>query len=225
VLSFETDQASFLAGYLAAGVTPTHTVAEFGGLDTPTVRVAMNGFLAGARAYGQDTGTHIRVLGWDGRSGAFVGNDFDRTKAYHLARGFIRDGAGVLFGVTGPAVLGAAAAAKQAGNVYLVGMFTDQFQRASKYAGLWLTSVLTNIAGPVFDAIREAEDGHFSGGLYIGTLSNHGVGIAPFHLLSHVVPATLQRKLRVLRGGLVQGWVSTNPDDYVPREKETSGGS
>jgi basic membrane protein A len=46
-LTFGTDQAAFLAGYLAAGMTETGTVGTFGGINIPPVTIFMNGFAAG----------------------------------------------------------------------------------------------------------------------------------------------------------------------------------
>ncbi len=41
---FNTDEAAFLAGYLAAGMTKTGAVGTFGGMQIPTVTVFMDGF-------------------------------------------------------------------------------------------------------------------------------------------------------------------------------------
>ncbi|MGF1504462.1 MAG: BMP family ABC transporter substrate-binding protein, partial [Anaerolineae bacterium] len=46
-ITFQTDEAAFLAGYLAAGMTQTGTVGTFGGLNIPTVTIFMDGFTAG----------------------------------------------------------------------------------------------------------------------------------------------------------------------------------
>jgi basic membrane protein A len=47
-LMFQTDQAAFMAGYLAAGMTETGKVGTFGGIPLPTVTIFMKGFEAGA---------------------------------------------------------------------------------------------------------------------------------------------------------------------------------
>src|SRR5690606_304768 len=41
---FNTAEAAFLAGYLAAGMTETGTVATYGGLPIPSVQIFMDGF-------------------------------------------------------------------------------------------------------------------------------------------------------------------------------------
>ena len=48
---FQTDEAAFLAGYLAAGMTKTGKVGTFGGLPIPTVTIFMDGFARGVKYY------------------------------------------------------------------------------------------------------------------------------------------------------------------------------
>jgi basic membrane protein A len=43
-LTYATDQATFLAGYLAAGMTKTGVVGTFGGIEIPSVTIFMDGF-------------------------------------------------------------------------------------------------------------------------------------------------------------------------------------
>src|SRR5262249_33550712 len=214
VLACESDQASFLAGYLAAAVSPNHVVGEFGGVNTPTVDVALNGFLAGARAYGEDFRKHVKVLGWNGTQGPWIGNDFNKTAAFSVAARMMRGGAHVIFGVTGDAILGSAAAAASHSSVWLIGMYTDRYTIGPKYAGKWLTSVVFDMQAPVLAAVKAAATRHPAPGLYVGTVANGGVGLAPFHHLTHLVPRAVLAKLPTLRAGLSQGWISTDPAVY-----------
>ncbi len=46
---FSTDQAGFLAGYVAAGVTKTGKIGTFGGIQIPTVTVFMDGYALGVQ--------------------------------------------------------------------------------------------------------------------------------------------------------------------------------
>ncbi len=62
---FATDQAAFLAGYLAAGMTKTGAVGTFGGIELPTVTIYMKGFQAGVMYYNTKHSTNVKVLGWD----------------------------------------------------------------------------------------------------------------------------------------------------------------
>ena len=50
-LVFNTAQSSFMAGYLAAGMSQTKKVGTFGGLKIPTVTIFMDGFAQGVEHY------------------------------------------------------------------------------------------------------------------------------------------------------------------------------
>lgn len=52
-LLFNTQEAAFLAGYVAAGATKSGTVATFGGLQIPSVTIFMDGFVDGVKAYNE----------------------------------------------------------------------------------------------------------------------------------------------------------------------------
>jgi hypothetical protein len=73
--------ALIVAARAAAAVSQNHVVGEYGSLNTPTVNVGLNVFLAGARAYGEDSGEHVRILGWDGSRGTWADNDSGKQTA------------------------------------------------------------------------------------------------------------------------------------------------
>src|SRR3989304_5550118 len=77
---FATDQAAFLAGYAAAGMTQSGVVGTFGGIQIPPVTVFMDGFSLGVDYYNEKHGTSVQVLGWDpvSQTGLFTGN-FEST--------------------------------------------------------------------------------------------------------------------------------------------------
>jgi len=112
-LTFDTAESSFLAGYLAAGMSQTGTVATFGGLNIPTVTIFMDGYAEGVAHYNEINGTDVQVLGWDPdkQDGVFT-NDFEnKTTGQNTAQSLIAQGADVIFPVAGPAGLGGRQAA------------------------------------------------------------------------------------------------------------------
>ena len=64
---FTTDQAGFLAGYLAAGVTKTGKVGTFGGIQIPTVTVFMDGYALGVKALQREERHERRSAGMGSR--------------------------------------------------------------------------------------------------------------------------------------------------------------
>jgi basic membrane protein A len=207
-LTFETDQAAFLAGYAAAGATQTGTVATFGGMNIPTVTIFMNGFLAGVNYYNDQNGTDVKVLGWDGTNGSFTDDFNDQTKGQSVAQGFIDQGADIIMPVAGPVGLGAAAAAKAAGNTWIIGVDSDWTQ-TTDYGDIILTSVMKNMGPAVYDVVQEAAVGSgFTNENYVGTLENGGVGLGT---TASAVPAEVTAKIEELKAGIIDGSISDTP--------------
>jgi basic membrane protein A and related proteins len=217
-LTFQTDQAAFLAGYAAAAATKTGKVATYGGVFFPTVTIFMNGYTAGVRAYNQDNGTNVQVLGWDPakQDGVQVSSDpavgfYTPAEGRRVGEDFLSEGADVILPVAGGTGLGTMAAIQDAGNAYGIWVDTDGCVAATEYCDLFLTTVEKHMDVAVYDTVQSVLDGTFKGGLYVGTLENDGVGIAD---LNSVVPADVASKIDELKQGIIDGSVSVDPADY-----------
>ncbi|PKN97292.1 MAG: hypothetical protein CVU42_16645 [Chloroflexi bacterium HGW-Chloroflexi-4] len=70
------DQATFLAGYLAAGMTKTGKVGTYVGILFPATQAFMDGYAMGIAKYNEVHGTAVELLGWDPETqkGLEVGN-------------------------------------------------------------------------------------------------------------------------------------------------------
>ncbi len=91
-------------------------------------------------------------------------------------------------------------------DAYIIGVDTDWTVSASEYSDVTLTSVLKMMDVAVFDAIKAAQDGTFKGGIYVGTLANGGVGIAPVKGASAELNATLEQlKNDIISGAIKVG--------------------
>jgi basic membrane protein A len=212
-LTFRTDEAAFLAGYLAADVTRTGIVGTFGGLDIPTVTSFMDGFFLGVNYYNEKHGSNVQVLGWDPyiRVGLFSETFDDVQKGVTIGASLIDEGVDIIMPVAGGVGLGTAAIAQERGNVFIVGVDTDWTVSAPEYSDILLTSVLKNMDVAVFNASQQVVDGNFSGGLYIGTLANNGVGLASFHNLDSLVSDDLRRELEQVKADIIAGNIPTLP--------------
>lgn len=221
-LVYQTDQAAFLAGYLAAGMSKTGKVGTFGGMNLPTVNIFMEGFAAGVRYYDQQKNAKVQVLGWDPekKSGTFTNDFTNQAKGKTVTEALMNQGADVILPVAGSVGLGAAAAVQQhdqagSGNfVYLIGVDTDWFVSAPQYKDILLSSVQKGIATSVEAVIKQTVNGNFSGGNYLGTLKNNGVELAPFHEFDSKVPAALKSELDTIKKGIVDGSISVDPTKY-----------
>jgi len=209
-LTFATDEASFLAGYLAAGMSKTETVGTFGGINIPSVTVFMDGFRNGVLHYNDVNGTNVRVLGWDGAEGLFTGNFESTDDGRAFGENLISEGADVIMPVAGPVGLGTAAAAQGADGVMIIGVDSDWYESSPAYQDVTLTSVRKNMDAAVSTAIADDIAGTDLGTLYVGTLSNGGVGIADFHEFDDDVPQELKDEIEQLRLDIISGSVSVS---------------
>ena len=205
-ISFQTDQAAFLAGYLAAGLSASHVIGTFGGIEIPPVTIFMDGFAWGAAYYDSVKGTTTEVI-----VGAFTGNFESLEDGRARAESLMDEGADVILPVAGPVGLGSCAAIQEANaagaNVMMIGVDADQFFSAPECADVLLTSIQKNMDAAVFNTIQNVLVLGTLGNQYLGTLANGGVGLAPFHEFESVV-GDLAAELVQLEAAIVAGEVA-----------------
>lgn len=209
-LIYNTAQAGFLGGYLAAGMTDTGTVATFGGQKLPTVTIYMDGYVQGVHYYNQKHGTSVEVLGWDPdtQNGVFTNSFTDQAAGKQLALQFQSQGADIVFPVAGPVGLGAAKAAAQSnGELQILWVDTNGCVSAPRYCGVMLGSVVKGIAASVEKAIKEVKTGSFSGGQYVGTLENGGTGLVLGKELGSTIPQSLQDEIQQAKKDIISGTI------------------
>lgn len=213
---FDVDAPSFMAGYLAAGMTKTGAVCTFGGQQTPPVLAFMVGFDHGVKYYNTQNNASVELLGWEtnpavstGGTGLFAGTFSDPNVGGELAEDLVNQGCDIIFPVAGASGLGAAEGAQEEGWT-VIGVDADQTQTEPDFAEVYLTSVVKQIDAVVFEAVKLIHEGNFEGGEnFIGTLENGGVGLAPFHSYEDEIPQPLKDDLAEIEQGLIDGTIST----------------
>ncbi len=209
---FATDHAAFLAGYLAAGMSKTGIVGTFGGINIPPVTIFMDGFSWGVAYHNKTKGTDVKVLGWnpETREGLFTNNFSSLDDGRTFAQNLFDEGSDIVLPVAGPVGLGSAALADELGTdrLKIIGVDADQYLTDPAKRHVYLVSILKKMDVTVLDAIRQAKDGTFKGGLLVGTLANGGVDLAPLHDFEDVVPAALKAELEEVRKGVVSGSIN-----------------
>ena len=221
-LTYQTDEAAFLAGYLAAAMTKTGKVGTFGGMNIPTVTIFMNGFAAGVRYYNVQNKKKVQVLGWDPEKaeGTFTNDFTNQAKGKTVTETLMNQGADVVLPVAGSVGLGSAAAIQQHNTanpksfVYLIWVDTDGYISAPQYASILLTSVMKGIAVSVRDAVLSAYTDTFQGGNYVGTLKNQGVAIAPYHDFDSKIPAAVKNAIQKIKADIIAGKIKVDPKAY-----------
>jgi basic membrane protein A len=205
---FDTAQAAYLAGYLAAGVSKTGKVATFGGGNQPPVTLFMDGFVDGVAKYNSVHKTHVVALGWNKakQDGAFTGDFEDVGKGKALAATLIDKGADVILPVAGQVGQGAAAAAEDAKNVSIIWVDNDGYNTLpAEFRPYLLTSVMKNTGDAVAATVTASKNKSFTNAPFVGTLENGGVSIAPFHDKAKQVSAKLAAEVDALRAQIESG--------------------
>ena len=216
-IEFNTAEAAFLAGYLAAGTTETGKVATYGGMNIPTVTIFMDGFVDGVAHYNDTHDTDVEALGWDkeAQQGSFTGDFEDQSKGKAVSDEFYNAGADIVMPVAGPVGAGTLASAKEGEGRYVVWVDADGYETNSSdpdAQAVILTSVMKEMAVAVEDVITGASGGEFDATPYVGTLENEGVGLAPYHDLEDKVPSELQDEVDALRQDIIDGEVAVESD-------------
>ncbi|MER3458375.1 MAG: BMP family ABC transporter substrate-binding protein, partial [Chloroflexota bacterium] len=125
----------------------------------------------GVKYYNEKHGKNVQVLGWSNETqeGTFVGNFESKDDGRRVAESLMQEGADIILPVAGPVGLGSAAAVKERGNAWIIGVDTDWTVSAPEFADVTLTSVMKNMDVAVFDFIKAVKEGTFKGGTYVGT--------------------------------------------------------
>jgi basic membrane protein A len=195
-LEYQTDEAAFPAGYLAAGMSQTGTIATYGGANIPTVSIFMDGYARGVEYYNEQKGADVRVLGWDieAKDGVFTGV-FDPADPSVRAtcESQLDEGADIILPVGGAINNPCGTAIQDRGiDGAMVGVDADAFfAMPEALQDLWLVTIEKGIAIQVTRSLGAHAEGTWTGGSSVGNLENEAVGLSEFHTWEDRVPAEL----------------------------------
>ena len=160
--------ASYLAGVMAADMSETGRIGAVAGAPVAVIDPFVEGFHAGAKA--RDPAVNVTVV--------YVGESFEGfgmpERAGDLARDLRANGVDVILMIAGSSNTGIVDAARETGDVYLIGEDTDQSYLAPN---LVAASVVKKIDAIVYHAVENEVDGRFTPGREVWTLENGGTGL------------------------------------------------
>lgn len=205
---FNVDEAAFPIGYLAAGWANLQDpedpqVGYIGGMQIPPVEQFIVAYEAGVAYYNEQKGTSVQV------KGVYVG-DFEAPDQGKIqGNSLIDEGVDVIFGVGGKTGNGGLAAAKERGK-WGIGVDVDQYFTLPNEQDILITSCMKRLDNAVYTVVESATNDEFpGGGLYIGTLNNGGVGLAPFHDFENEIPDDLKAEVEAIIEGIKAGSIDT----------------
>lgn len=217
------DQSCFQAGYLAAGMTETGTVATYTGIFGPVVQIFMDGFYMGVQEYNKVHSTEVKVLGYDPKAvdqASATGSWSDIDLGRQFGESFMDNGADIILPVAGFVGGGTAAAMRDRGFGYIFGVDQDWSQTVPEYADLVLASALKNMDVPVYNAVKGlVEEDKWESGNYVLQFSNGGTSLAWNPAVE--IPAELKAEVDALFDKILSGEISSVSPEYLaayPRE-------
>jgi len=205
---FDTDEAAFPVGYLAAAWADMQDPADpavgyVAGMQIPTVEIFIVGYENGVKYYNEQKGKNV------GFSGVYVGDFEAADQGKIVGNSLIDEGADVIFGVGGKTGNGGLAAAKERGK-WGVGVDVDQYNTLPNEKDILITSTMKRLDNAVFGVIESLLNDEFpGGGAYVGTLENEGVGLAPFHDFEDQIPDELKQEIDAIIEGIKAGEIDT----------------
>jgi basic membrane protein A len=205
---FAVDQAAFPIGYLAAGWADLKDAADpqvgyVAGMQIPPVEQFIVAYEAGVAYYNEQKGKNVQV------KGVYVG-DFEAPDQGKIqGQSLIDEGVDVIFGVGGKTGNGGLAAAKENGK-WGIGVDVDQYFTLPNEKDILITSCMKRLDNAVFGVTEALTKDEFpAGGVYVGTLENGGVGLAPYHDFEGEIPAELDAEVNDIIEGIKKGEVDT----------------
>jgi basic membrane protein A len=214
------DQATFLSGYLAAGMSQTGKVATYAGMLVPGTQIWMDGFAMGVKHYNEVNGSNVELLGWDMETEQGLSDvgydDLDVGRA--TAKALMNDGADIIMPVAGNTGLGSLDYIAELGRGLIIGADVDWSDQLPDKADYVLSSALKNFDVFVYDSIKHVVDGDFKGGEnYSLTLENGGTSMVYGSVWKNKPPweddtfAKLRIEIEELIPKIISGEIKTNP--------------
>jgi len=205
---FNSDEAAFPTGYLAAAWAAMKDpddpqVGYVAGMQIPPVEIFIVAYEAGVEYYNDQTGANVQV------KGVYVG-DFEAPDQGKIqGNSLIDEGVDVIFGVGGKTGNGGLTAAKERGK-WGIGVDVDQYYTLPNEKDILITSCMKRLDNAVYTVVEDTLAGRFQGGgVYVGTLENGGVGMAPFHDYENEIPGEVKSELDAIKQGIINGSIDT----------------
>ena len=207
---FAVDQAAFPCGFLAASraFQQNPSAAKVGyvaGPKIPPIDQFTQSFTAGVTYFNSKYGKLVDV------SGVNAVTFTDTILGAHLADSLMQKGAGVIFACAGKTGNGALYQVKARGKS-AIGVDTDQFLTIPDVGTVLITSCMKNLRSGILTGIQSIKNSQFQGGKTLtSTLSEQGVGLAPYHNYDAQIPDSIKNavaeiKTRIINGTLPTGW-------------------
>ena len=197
-LIFRLEEASYLAGMVAGGLSRSHVLGFVGGIELPPIEAAYLGWVNGARAVDPDVNTRKIYL-----------NSFDDAAAgREAALALIRVGADMFHHNADAAALGVFQAAKESPGVYVFGSNDDQAHLAPDRV---MGSAVIDLPRAFLAVARRVKQGTFRPQVEAFGLASGVVRYVPNPALESRVDQTLRSRVQAAADSIAAGTLLAAP--------------
>jgi basic membrane protein A and related proteins len=199
-LRFMLEEATYLEGMLAAGMSNTAKAGVVGGIEIPSVKSTIIAFAAGAKAVRPD----FTVVT------SYVGNWEDVGAAKEAALALVQQGCDFLFHNADAAGLGVFQAA-QTQHVYAFGSNRNQNDVAPDVV---IASAVADIPRAFLEVAREVKEGRFTGRIERMGMNHGVVSLILNPHLEGQIPAALKERIDQARQAIINGTLTVPTAEF-----------
>jgi basic membrane protein A len=197
-LIFRLEEASYLAGMVAGGLSKSAVLGFIGGIELPPIRAAYQGWLNGAKAINPAIRSRVVYL-----------NSFDDVAAgREAALALINAGTDMFHHNADAAALGLFQAVKQAPGVFVFGANADQSRLAPGHV---LGSAVIDLPGAFLLIAARLKQGTFVPRVEAFGLASGVVKYVPDPQLDSLVPPSLKARVAAAADSLSRGTLVAAP--------------
>lgn len=198
-LVFRIEEATYLCGMVAGGMTKTGKIGFIGGIELPPIKRGYEGWSRGARA--MDAGVESRVI--------YLNSFDDAAAGREAAIQLMGLGVDMLHHNADAAALGIFQAVKDRPGVYVFGANADQHDLAPGHV---LGSAVIDLPRALLLVAREVHDGRFTPHVESFGLASGVVKYVPDPALADRVPAIVARRVAAAADSIAAGTLIPVPD-------------
>ncbi len=195
---FRLQEASYLAGMVAGGMSQSGIIGFVGGIELPPIKAAYEGWVRGAKAVNPSVAPRLTYL-----------NTFeDAAAGREAALALIRLGADMIHHNADAAGLGVFQAVKESPGVYAFGANADQAHLAPERV---LGSAVIDLPRAFLAVARDVQAGSFEATVQSFGLESRVIQYVPNPRAVVRVPASLQARLDAARDSIAAGTLDPAP--------------
>jgi len=195
-IKFREQEACYLVGAIAGLMTKTEKVGFVGGAKGPLIKKFEIGYTAGVKDVNSKCEVGVTYAGVSGEAFA------NPVKGKELATSLYNSGADIVFHASGSTGLGVFKAAEEL-NKMAIGVDADQSKEARQ--GIIITSALKKVDVAVYNAIKDAVQGKFKGGIKEFGLKEGGVDYVYNDSNNKIISQEIIKKVEELKNKIIKG--------------------